>query len=59
MPGPPTNLCGREEDGVLVGEWVTRIRRRHVDVDVWAGRREVPDRERAMSMEQARCRTCR
>ena len=46
------NLCGRQEDRVLVRQRVVAARRRPLDRDVRRGRREVPERERAVAVQQ-------
>ena len=51
VPGPPMNLCGREEHRVLVAPRLAG-RAPHLDVDVRRGRGEVPERQRAVPVQQ-------
>ena len=50
------NLCGREEDRVLafgrVGRLAVARARVHLHVDIRCGRREVPERQRTVTMQQ-------
>ena len=48
---PTDELVGRDEDRVLVGERI--VRRVHLDRDVRRGGREVPERQRAVLVEEA------
>ena len=61
MPGPADELVGRDEDRVLVGERVGlpagRVgERTHLDRDVRRRGGEVPERQRAVAVEQDRDR---
>ena len=52
----PDELVGRDEDRVLVRQGLTR--RVHLDRDVWRRRREVPEREGAVLVEERRDLVC-
>ena len=54
VPGPPMNLCGGQENRVLAVDGAVRSRsaRRHADFDIGGGRRVVPERQRAVAVQQ-------